>query len=610
MTDRPNNPFSIKTPETMSAQEVVDLFVPMSELFDIEGTGHVFVHGHRGCGKSMMFRLLAPDCQVIRRETSIELLPYYGVYLSIKATDLNIPEFDRLEGQVAGYVLSEHTLVGYLASKTVQSLIENISTQIEKEDKIEELRRFCKITIFEALKLIGWLGDDSAALEATSAKDLLVRILNVINSIHVQTISYLKRLSFIQDIPPFEGPLLGFQDFLLPLLRGLRTLSFMPSGPIYLLIDDADNLTFQQTQVLNTWVSYRTNADLCLKISTQLSYKTHLLTTGRQRIESPHDYSEINISDVYTGRAKDRYPQWVEDIVGRRLLLFDITATPKEFFPEDQEQEEEIKKIAAEYESLWTPTGSGANRARDYAYRNARPEYIKRLAGTSKQGHTYRYAGFEQLVHISSGIVRYFLDPASQMFSEEKKKSSDGTVNVISPAIQNKVTRETSDQIMLNDFDELIEDIDKSADRDPDVVQKMKKLRNLIHTLGGMFYQILVSDRTERRVFSFAISDDADPEVREILRLGVRYGYFYESSIGTKEGMGRTRLYVLTRRLAPFFKLDPTGFSGYKFVTNSFLRSALEKPKRTQNQLKRLGVDAVIANDQQSFEFDEDQDES
>ncbi len=602
------NPFSVKTPETMSAQEVVDLFVPIGEYFDIEGPGHVFVHGHRGCGKSMMFRLMSPDCQTIKLATEIQSLPFYGVYLSIKATDLNIPEFHRLDGQLAGFILSEHALVGYLTVKMLQSICDNLADIIDGAGKLEELKNYCEQSIIKRMKLVGWDENEQSVLTAASARDVLTQLIGIFDTIHTQTIQYLKRLTFISEVKPFNGALLGFQDFLLPVLRELRQISAMPRGPVYLLIDDADNLNLQQTQVLNTWVSYRTTADLSLKISTQLNYKTHLTTSG-QRIESPHDYSEIYVSGIYTGPAKEKYPQWVEDIVGKRLKLFGISTNPREFFPRDEKQEEEIAEIAQEYKSKWTPDGPGGYRPGDDAYRYARPEYIKRLSGTSKQGSTYKYAGFEQLVHISSGIVRFFLDPASKMFSEEQKNSEGLDVKSISPTVQDKVIREESDEILFSEFDKLIEDIDKSYDGTPERVQKMRKLRNLIYTLGGLFYQILISDRSERRVFSFAISDEPDQEVREILQLGIQYGFFYLSSIGTKEGMGRTKLYVLTRRLAPFFKLDPMGFTGYQFVTNSFLRSALERPKTIQNRLKRMGVEAVMNQEQQTFDFEEEQNE-
>jgi hypothetical protein len=602
MTTYLTNPFSVKTPETMTAQEVVDLFVPISEYFDIQDPGHVFVHGHRGCGKSMMFRLMSPDCQVIHRKTDLHSLPYYGVYLSIKLTDLNIPEFRRLDGQVAGFILSEHTLVGYLVVKTIQSLSDNFGEHVDTVGKIEELRAFVEKSIINRLRAAGWQGDANRITTATSSSEILLEVIELFDSIHTQTIQYLKRLTFITELIPFSGALVGFQDFLLPMLRDLRHLSFMPEGPLYLLIDDADNLNLQQTQVLNTWVSYRTTADLSLKISTQLNYKTHLTPSGL-RIEAPHDYSEVNISNIYTGPAKEKYPQWVKDIVRKRLELSGITTTPEEFFPWNEDQEAEVAKIGEEFKQKWTPD-SGGYRPRDDAYRNARPEYIKRLI-ESKQGHRYSYAGFEQLVHISSGIIRFFLDPASQMFSEEEKNSNGRPVKSVPPDIQDKVIREASDQILLSEFDDLIADIDKSVDGTPENVQRMKKLRNLIHTLGAMFHELLLADRAERKYFSFAIADEPDPELREILLRGIQYGYFYQSSIGTKEGMGRTRLYVLTRRLAPFFKLDPTGFSGHKSVTSAFLRSACEKPKTTQNRFRQHGVDIVINEEQQAFDFEE-----
>ena len=105
------------------------------------------------------------------------------------------------------------------------------------------------------------------------------------------------------------------------------------------------------------------------------------------------------------------------------------------------------------------------------------------------------------------------------------------------------------------------------------------QLRNLIHALGGAFHEILISDKSERRVFSVAFSDAPDRDVLMVLKLGVQYGYLHEASIGNKEGTGRTRMFVLSRRLAPFFMLDPTGFAGYKFVTNAAIKEAILRPK-------------------------------
>ena len=67
--------------------------------------------------------------------------------------------------------------------------------------------------------------------------------------------------------------------------------------------------------------------------------------------------------------------------------------------------------------------------------------------------------------------------------------------------------------------------------------------------------------------------------MRKILELAVQQGYLYKDAVGRKEGMGRNRLYVLTRRLAPAFKLDPIGFSNYLSVTSTFLLGLLDNPR-------------------------------
>ena len=104
---------------------------------------------------------------------------------------------------------------------------------------------------------------------------------------------------FVTTALPYEGALLGFQDVLLPIAKALQSRALLPNRPVFVLLDDADNLTEQQTRVLNTWVSYRSTDVISLKISTQLSYKT-MQTSGGTVIEAPHDFSEIYFTSVRT----------------------------------------------------------------------------------------------------------------------------------------------------------------------------------------------------------------------------------------------------------------------------------------------------------------------
>ena len=220
-------------------------------------------------------------------------------------------------------------------------------------------------------------------------------------------------------------------------------------------------------------------------------------------------------------------------------------------------------------------------RARDDATRYARPDYIKELS-TRRGGLTnYSYSGFEQLVHISSGVIRHFLDAAAEMYAEEYSKKQ--LVQQVSPAIQDRVVRGQADRLFFAEFDKIARDQAVATPR----YERLEQLRTLVRGLGGAFFELLVSKASERRVFSIALSDTDDHEVLEVLELGVQYGYFHKSTIGTKKFAGRTPLYILTRRLAPFFSLDPTSFAGYQFITTAELRSAMTDAGAFVRQFQR-----------------------
>jgi hypothetical protein len=122
------------------------------------------------------------------------------------------------------------------------------------------------------------------------------------------------------------------------------------------------------------------------------------------------------------------------------------------------------------------------------------------------------------------------------------------------------------------------------------------KLHNLICAMGSTFFEILVSERSERKVFSIALTNTPDEEIRRVLKMGVRLNYLQEATIGNKYGNGRTWLYILNRRLAPSFMLDPSGFQGYLFMTNDDLHRAFD----TGKQLRKIS-DAALDNDIQQL---------
>lgn len=567
------NPFEIKTPEQNSAKDIVELFVDVFPDFgQILEKGHTFLNGPRGSGKSMMFRYMQPDCQMLVKECEAKDLEYFSVYVGIKQTSINNSDLARLDSH-ASILFNEHLLSTFVVSNVLNSIRETFGEHMNNYSS--ELYTFYK-KIF--VKYVGYSSFqiDTEVSSVIQGADLLLHMINVVEDMERVCLSYCKRIALANDVNiPYEGPLTDFVDFVEPVILGLKSLSMFPQDkPFYILIDDAGYLNLPQTKVLNTWVSYRSTKNICLKISTQLDYKTHLTSNGK-RIDAPHDYSEIDISTRYTS-SKSTYNDRIREIVKKRIKKYlQVEISPEDFFPENEKQQEEIKKIAEELRiANEDPTRPHA--AADAVKRYARPEYMKRMQKEKKAGFHYSYAGFDQLVAISSGIIRHFLAPAQAMFSTAVALNNDNPVYCITSKIQDDIIKEYSDGFLYNEFDDMRKD--KAV---PDeTLDNSEKIYNIVDALGRLFHMILVSNAADRRVFSVALTDNPDKELYNILDMCEQYGYIHKGSIGNKSGTGRNRLYVLSRILAPHFKLDPTSYAGYKFMSSSVLKIALNDKKR------------------------------
>lgn len=582
-----NNPFEIKTPESNSAEDILELFVDVfPDFWQVKETGHTFLNGPRGSGKSMMFRYMMPDCQMLKTGSKACDLDYFAVYVGVKQTNINNTDLERLSNH-ATLIINEHLLSTFVIANVLGSIRQTFNDDLN--NYTEEIRNFYSNTFVGVVAQAGFEGGIEANCDSCEGNSLFLRMINVVESMEQECKKYCNRLALNRDLAtPYTGALTDFVDFVLPIIKGLKKITLFPQEkPFYILIDDAGYLNLAQTKVLNTWVSYRSTKDICLKISAQLDYKTHL-TANDKRIDAPHDYSEINISTVYSSKTSD-YNDRIKEIVKKRLEKYlGLKVEPEEFFPKDEKQEAAIdaiaKKLAEDNYDPERPYAGG-----DAARRYARPDFIKDLQKNHKSGSTYSYAGFDQLVAISSGIIRYFLAPAQEMFSVMVAKNSNAEIREISSGVQDDVIKRYSDNFLQGQFDEIRKDQGMRSF----TLEKADKLYNLVDSLGELFHVILVSNASERRVFSVALTDSPDEELYEILDMCEHYGYIHKRTIGNKDGTGRNRMYVLSRVLSPHFKLDPMSFAGYKFMDSATLKIALtNKKKFLQIMSKGIAQDA------------------
>ncbi len=568
------NPFTIISPEELNAELAQQLFVEVySDFPQVKNAGHSMIVGARGSGKSMIFRCLLPDVLKLTEKCDFKDLPFLAFHIPIKNTSLKITELNILDNHHAAFMINEHFFILNVLMQILISLM-----KLGKSDlKYDEQTYKDFLAVYNRrLKLQGC--QQSCEVNETDAESFFEKLYEHAEEMNAEFMHYLFSINNSDDALSYRYnlPILSFHGFIVPVLKALQKIPEIGSKNIYLFIDDADNLNKCQTQILNSWLSSRTAPTICLKVSTQIgSYKSFITTNGTL-VETPHDYQEINISEKYTTNKHNYYDR-VKLIVQKRLSLAGITdKTPEEFFPVYQLQADAIEAEKQRLRDTWAETGRG-NRPTDDANRYAIPNYIRDLGGTRKQRSSYMYAGFQTLVHLSSGVIRLFLDSAAAMYDMELSISKQNKVQYISYSTQNEIAREKADEFLYSQFRRLETD-EQTLSGNLNTVQK---LQNLVFSMGKTFHDILVcSHKSERRVFSIALSNTPTPDMRAVLELGVQTGYLHKSYIGTKDGAGRTWLYILNRYVSPAFVLDPTSFAGYLFLKNDNIINAMETGAR------------------------------
>ena len=570
------NPFQITTPEDLSAEETVNLFVDVFSDFEkLKTPSHTFLVGPRGVGKSMMFRYLQPDCQCFGNKCSFENIPFFAIYIPIKNTTFSITEFRRLDNKHADRLFNEHWMVCYIFMRIIDYIRND--EKLIKSIKPNNLLEYCNENFDNKCNK-----NDSISI--------LNNIYNIIDIEYKKIKNYAKKLAFSNNIVEYDGELYDYIDFLIPNIEKLKEVNGFPKCPIYLLIDDAHNLSNIQTEILNTWVYSRTSRKVSLKISTQYNYKTFYTVSG-EIIESPHDYYQIDVSTIYTSNI-DKYRDRIKEIVEKRLKLSKINKNAYEYFPEYKKQEDKIKEIEEKYIKEYDDGKARGNNRTDDARRYARADYIKNLGNISKSSSKYFYAGFEQLVNLSSGIVRLFIESANSMYSIQSNKNHENKLDIvdyIEYSVQNYVIRDEANRLLFDDLEKLKVQKDENNKDENNKIENedIEKLFNLISGLGALFYEILISNKSERKIFSFVIPDDISKNTENILNLGIQLGYFHKDTIGRKDPnfRGRTRLYVMNRKLAPIWTLDPNGLFGYLTIKNKYIESIIKNPKSYKNYL-------------------------
>jgi hypothetical protein len=588
------NPFRIESPEKLAPADLVSLFVEQyTQVGTVKQRKHTIIWGSRGSGKSMLFRYLEPQCQTLVHGSIETMLrapeSFVAIYCPCKEGQFNKTDLELLSPSAA-QTLTEHMLNLQISDLLFNCFRTQFPPGLFATEQKLRLAKYA-VSLFDQASIA------TSVTHANSLTDCSTEPLEWFQAVcqnENRVIStFLRAYAFKKGEASYGGATSGYHDYLLPLMRAAQRLLAAPI-PIYILIDDADRLGRQQQSIVNTWIANRDHSVLCFKVSAQRDgYKT-LLTRDGGLIEQPHDYSEVDVDELYT-RSKSDYYEKVKLISERRLTLSTVpTKDVIRFLPSDAHEDELLegfkRSAAEEWERVDKP-----GRQRDFVYRYATARLFQHLRDTKQRKS---YAGFNNMVHLSSGIVRDFLEPCYLMFDQALSgPQPDHLIESIPAGIQNEVLYNYSEEFLLSKFEAFRKDLP------PEHWSTLDSLRVLLESLGKLFYERLHDpDAREARLFSFTVRGQLPSDLSDILRLGVRYRYFQLRTYSSKEGGGREYWYILNRRLCPIFKLDPTGFEGRISLTPDHLRLACQdSAKFVKLRLRQQQT----SDEQPAFEFEE-----
>src|SRR5690554_3195346 len=137
------NPFSLKTPEMLTPENIASLFVDVfSDFPRILAQEHTFIHGARGAGKSMMLRYLEPAVQLAANKVkNSSELQHFSVHMPIKTANYCLTELERLDG-APYWLLAEHFLILNACHQIFSSLMK--FPELSKGDLNLEIDEYVK----------------------------------------------------------------------------------------------------------------------------------------------------------------------------------------------------------------------------------------------------------------------------------------------------------------------------------------------------------------------------------------------------------------------------------------------------------------------------------
>lgn len=415
-----SNPFSEDRVEDWRVEEhpenykkIASLFSPpdfMEKLEDTAITKAIFVYGGRGCGKSHILRRMSIQSEIenlvskYNEDLKFDNFEksYFGIYVK---TD----RFSPLSNENITYlgvdklaVLFEHLF----NLEVTKSIIEGIKFVIKH---FEEIPSTTENAICE--KIDAYLNSKGikSFSNILSYLDCQAKAITKLTKNYVFDDDYSK---YSKDIEFTQVP-----DFILKIYDIISNeISLLKGKSLILLLDEFESLDENQQSIINQIIKSRR---LTLRIAVKIRGIKTLNTKTGQNLEELHDYLSIDLHFNLDNKNISKYKSLLRTIFEKRLLFKDVYEGSKGNNPEVLLPSPSLKDVGITEEEIINKLIEMGNVIKKGKKDTNSKVHLDNYKGHYRKAAIFRilrdkgknkhFAGFDEYVSLSSGIVRLFI---------------------------------------------------------------------------------------------------------------------------------------------------------------------------------------------------------
>ena len=349
-----------------------------------------------------------------RNTQSSDLLSLIGIYIPCRKSDLGKTEPDLLD-PFLGKLTGEHLLVTAMIAALAASLaaVDGLLSTEEEAKLRSDLECTLQWELPHGCSLF-------FALER-AARNRSVKAQRALNR--------RPEGSYYENVSTFATAFQPLIDSLINAAAALRETHFS------LMFDDAEDLSENQNRTLNSWIAVRDTSTISFKVATSAVDQRPLDTTSGGGLLERHDFIRVDLEQDFQNSDRRLWQTSPQDCRSSIRTFRNRGLDAEKFFPinpvltEALEDAKTTRPRRSDCESL---TG---RQVRDYVHRMARALYFR---ARPAQANKPPYSGFDLLVHVSTGVIRYLLEPCFEMY--DRAISAGGDIEVdkqgIPPSIQ------------------------------------------------------------------------------------------------------------------------------------------------------------------------------